>query len=90
VSVTAPQAGGEVSGTVIVSTTTATDNVGIQGVQFKLDGALLGVEDTTAPYDVQWSSAGVANGTHSLIAVARDGRGNVTTSEPIVVTVNNQ
>ena len=78
------------SGTVTVSTTTATDNVGIQGVQFKLDGALLGVEDTTAPYGVQWNSASVANGTHSLVAVARDGRGNVTTSEPIVVTVNNQ
>ena len=90
VSVTAPQAGGEVSGTVTVSTATATDNVGIQGVQFKLDGALLGVEDTTAPYGVQWSSASVTNGTHSLVAVARDGRGNVTTSEPIVVTVNNQ
>ena len=90
VSLTAPQAGGEVSGTVTVSTTTATDNVGIQGVQFKLDGALLGVEDTTAPYGVQWSSAAVANGTHSLVAVARDGHGNVTTSEPIVVTVNNQ
>ncbi len=90
VSVTAPQAGGEVSGTVTVSSATATDNVGVQGVQFKLDGALLGVEDTTAPYDVRWSSAGATNGTHSLVAVARDGHGNVTTSEPIVVTVNNQ
>jgi hypothetical protein len=90
VSVTTPQPGGEVSGTVTVSTTTATDDVGIQGVQFMLDGVLLGVEDTTAPYDVQWSSATVPNGTHSLVAVARDGHGNVTTSEPIVVTVNNQ
>ncbi len=89
VSVTAPQAGGEVSGTVTVSTATATDNVGIQGVQFKLDGALLGVEDTAAPYELRWNSASVVTGTHSLVAVARDGHGNVTTSQPVVVTVSN-
>ena len=89
VSVTAPQAGATVSGTVSVSTSTAADNVGIRGVQFKLDGALLGVEDTSAPYGVQWNSASVANGTHSLTAVARDWGGNATTSDPIVVTVNN-
>ncbi|HLA71165.1 MAG TPA: Ig-like domain-containing protein [Steroidobacteraceae bacterium] len=89
VSVTAPLAGATVSGTITVSSATAVDNVGIHGVQFRLDGALLGVEDTSAPYGVQWNSADVANGAHSLIAVARDWRGNVTTSEPIVVTVSN-
>jgi hypothetical protein len=88
VSVTAPVSGA-VSGTVTVSSSTAADNVGVQGVQFRLDGSLLGVEDTTAPYGVQWNTASVANGTHSLIAVARDWRGNVTTSQPIVVTVSN-
>jgi hypothetical protein len=89
VSITAPLADATVSGTVAVSSTTVVDNVGIRGVQFRLDGALLGVEDTSAPYGVQWNSANVANGAHSLIAVARDWRGNVTTSEPIVVTVSN-
>ena len=89
VSVTAPSSGATVNGTVTVSSATAADNVGIQGVQFKLDGALIGVEDTSAPYSAQWSTANVANGTHSLVAVARDGRGNVTTSAPIAVTVSN-
>ena len=37
------------SGTTTV-TATATDNGGVAGVQFKLDGANLGAEDTTAPY----------------------------------------
>jgi hypothetical protein len=89
VSVTAPANGSTVAGIVAVSSNTATDNAGIQGVQFQLDGALLGVEDTTPPYNVQWNAAGVANGAHSLTAVARDWRGNVTTSSAIAVTVNN-
>ena len=89
VSVTAPAAGGTVSGTVTVSSTTAADNVGIRGVQFRLDGALLSVEDTVAPYGVQWNTSSVTNGTHSLTAVARDWSGNVTTSAAIAVTVNN-
>ena len=89
VSVTAPSAGSTARGTVTVSSATATDNVGIQGVQFKLDGVLLGVEDTTAPYGVQWNTASAANGSHSLVAVARDWRGNVTTSAAVMVTVGN-
>ncbi len=89
VSVTAPQAGANVSGSVTVSSATATDNVGIRGVQFRLDGALLGVEDISAPYSVQWNTSGVANGSHSLVAVARDWQGNVTTSAPVQVIVAN-
>ncbi len=89
VSVTAPLAGATVKGVVPVSSSTAADNVGVHGVQFKVDGVLLGVEDTTAPYSVQWNTAGVANGTHSLVAVARDESGNVTTSAAVSVTVSN-
>ena len=40
---TAPAAGATVSGTVSVSAT-ASDNVGVVGVQFLLDGANLGAE----------------------------------------------
>ena len=65
------------------------DNTGIRGIQFKLDGSLLGVEDTNAPYGVQWNTAIVPNGAHSLVAVARDWSGNVTTSQPVVVNVSN-
>jgi hypothetical protein len=89
VSVTAPSADSTVRGTVTVSSGTASDNVGMQGVQFKVDGVLLGVEDTVAPYSVQWNTAGVANGSHSLVAVARDWRGNVTTSSAVAVNVGN-
>ena len=47
---TAPAGGATVRGTTTVTATATDDNVGVVGVQFKLDGANLGAEDTTAPY----------------------------------------
>jgi len=79
VAITVPTAGTTVIGTTTV-TATATDNVGIAGVQFKLDGANLGAEDTTAPYSVAWTTTTATNDTHTLTAVARDAAGNSTTS----------
>src|SRR5207245_1200320 len=49
VSLTAPSPGSTVAGTVTVAAT-ATDNVGVAGVQFQLDGASLGAEVRAAPY----------------------------------------
>src|SRR5206468_7794301 len=66
----------------------ASDNVGIAGVRFTLDGAALGLEDTTAPYAVQWDTAMTANGSHVLGAVARDAAGN-TATRTVAVTVSN-
>jgi glucose/arabinose dehydrogenase len=88
VSVTAPAAGATVSGTTTV-TATAADNVGVAGVQFSLDGASLGAEDTTAPYSVSWATTSAANGAHNLTARARDAAGNATTSSAVTVTVAN-
>src|SRR6266536_2167217 len=78
VSMTAPANGATVSGTVTVSAN-ASDNVGVTGVQFLLDGAPLGSEDTVAPYSISWNSASVSNGAHTLAARARDRAGNYTT-----------
>ena len=47
----------------------------------------LGAEDTTSPYSVSWNTTTVANGTHTLTAVARDAAGNTTTSTTVNVTV---
>jgi len=88
VSVTAPVASAVVSGSVAVSAT-STDDVGVAGVQFKLDGTNLGAEVTTAPYSVSWNTVLTSNGAHLLTAVARDGTGNSTTSAPVSVTVSN-
>lgn len=86
VSLTAPAAG-DVSGTVMVSAN-AMDNVGVVGVQFRLNGTTLGSEDTTAPYSVNWNTATLTPGTsHTLTAVARDAAGLATTSASVIVTV---
>ena len=88
VSVTAPAAGTTVTGTVTV-TADAADDVGVIGVQFLLDGANLGAEDATAPYSVSWNSIQVPDGSHTLLARARDAAGHLTTSSPVTVTVAN-
>jgi hypothetical protein len=88
VSVSAPANGATVSGTINV-TASASDNVAVTGVQFKLDGQNLGAEDTAAPWSRSWDTKGVANGTHQLTAVARDAAGNTRTSTVVSVTVAN-
>jgi hypothetical protein len=86
--ITAPSSGATVSGSVAVSAN-ASDNVGVVGVQFRLDGAALGAEDTTAPYSATWDTTAGSEGAHTLTAVARDAAGNTGTSPAISVTVSN-
>jgi peptidoglycan/xylan/chitin deacetylase (PgdA/CDA1 family) len=88
VSVTAPAANANVSGSVNL-TASASDNVGVVGVKFFVDGNLIGSEDTTSPYQVSLDSKTLTNGTHSLTATARDAAGNSTTSAAISITVAN-
>ncbi|NUT54739.1 MAG: hypothetical protein HOQ03_01980, partial [Thermoleophilia bacterium] len=88
VAISAPAAGATVSSSVTV-TANASDNGSVAGVQFRLDGAALGAEDTSAPYSVSWDTFATANGPHTLTAVARDGAGNTTTSANVAVTVSN-
>ena len=88
VSITSPVSGATVGGTTSV-TANASDNVGVVGVQFLLDGANLGAEDTAAPYSVSWNTTTANNGSHTLTAVARDAAGNRTTSAAVTVTVFN-
>jgi chitodextrinase len=88
VSLTSPLQGTTVSGTVTVSAN-ASDNAGVAGVQFKLDGANLGIEDTVSPYSISWNTTTALNGSSTLTAVARDGAGNVITSAAVSVTVSN-
>lgn len=88
VSLTAPADTAEVSGAVNV-TATAADNVGVVGVQFKLDGVNLGAEDTEAPYEVSWDTTTASNGAHVLSAVARDAANNSQTAADVNVTVAN-
>jgi len=86
--VTVAPAAGPVGGA-LTATAEAADNVGVAGVQFFLDGAPLGDEDTAAPFAAAWDSRAFPDGPHTLTAQARDAAGNVAVSAPAAVTVDN-
>src|SRR5206468_1596804 len=88
VSITSPAAGATVSGTVPV-TASASDNVGVAGVQFKLDGANLGPEATPAPYSVSSTTTSAPTPSPTLFPATTLFRSNVTTSAGVTVTVSN-
>src|SRR5262249_61194482 len=82
---------GPASGCAVVSVSKvsadASDDVGVAGVQFLIDGQLLGAEVTTAPYSIMWDTTSAASGNHVLTALARDFAGNTKISAPGSVTV---
>lgn len=86
VTVTAPTGGQSVSGTITLSAN-ASDDVGVVGVQFQVDGANVGGEDTSAPFALSWNSGSVASGAHTVTAIARDASGKRTTSAGVSFTV---
>jgi glucose/arabinose dehydrogenase len=88
VQISSPASGAQLSDIVTV-TATASDNVGVGGVQFFVDGVTMGPEDTTAGYALTWDTRTASNGTHTLTAQARDLSGNTTLSAPVTVTVSN-
>jgi glucose/arabinose dehydrogenase len=89
VAITAPAGGAQLSGTITISAN-ASDNVGIGGVAFLVDNAVVGGgEDTTSPYSVTWDTTAVSNGAHTIVARARDTSNNLADSAPVSVTVSN-
>ncbi len=82
ISITAPVPGAVLSG-VTRFMADATDNVGVTGVQFTVDGAAAGAEVTTAPWELSFNTSVLADGPHTIAAVARDAAGNHTTAAGI-------
>ncbi len=78
-----------VSGTQIPLAANASDNVAVASVQFQVDGQSVGSAITASPYRYNWDSTSVANGPHTVTAVARDSSGNRTTSAGVTVLVSN-
>lgn len=87
VALTAPASGTTVTGTVTV-TATASDNFGVVAVDF-YDGDTLIGSATSAPYSVNWATRSGPNGSRTLTARARDLAGNITTSQSVTVTADN-
>jgi PKD repeat protein len=69
----------EVTGVVTVSAT-ATDDLGIQKVEFYLDG-VLSATDLSFPYQFVWDTSGLSNGPHAIAAKAYDTANNTATSQ---------
>ena len=86
--VTAPSNASTVAGPVPLSAT-ATDSVGIAGVQFQIDGVNTGPVVTTPPYSITWDSTTATNAQHSITAVATNVSGTSATSTVVTVTVDN-
>ena len=75
VSITSPAASQTVSGTISYAAN-ATDNAGVARVDFFLDGSATALaSDTSSPYGGSLNTAALANGTHTLRAVAYDAAG---------------
>ena len=89
ISITSPVSAATVSGSAVTVSASASDNVGVAGVRFKLDGINLGSEDTASPYSASWNTTLTANGAHVLTATARNTAGNQATSPSVIVAVNN-
>lgn len=85
--ITSPAASSSVSGVVTVAVN-ASDNVGVDRVELKVNGTVVGVDSAT-PFSFSWNSAGVANGMNTLVATAFDKAGNATASNPVALNVAN-
>lgn len=88
VSITAPTSMTTTYGMPILISADASDNVGVAGVQFQLNGANFGAEDTIAPYSIIWDTTTTAINNYNITAVARDSAGNKVTSSQVSVVVN--
>jgi hypothetical protein len=88
VSVSSPASGSSVSGNTTL-TAAASDNVGVVQVEFRVNGAVLGTPDSTSPFTAGWQTAKFPNGAYTITARALDYAGNVRTSAPITLNMNN-
>jgi len=93
VGITVPESGASVGSGNITVTATSTDGTGVSGVKFYYDTSnQIGSEitSTSSPntYTTTWNTTAVSEGSHTLIAVARDAAGNRATSTAVTVTVD--
>ncbi len=87
--IVSPAPNASLSGAVSLSAAAADTGSGIASVRFLVDGAVIGQDLVTSPYVTVWNTATVNNGGHQLTVEARDVAGNLATSAPVNVIVNN-
>jgi fibronectin type 3 domain-containing protein len=89
VTLTAPTDGLTVSGSLTLSAD-AIDDVGVEHVDFLVNGTVVGTVGEGGPYWISWDSTSLTDGTQAVItAQAVDAASNTAVSDPRSVTVNN-
>lgn len=89
VNITAPQNEALVSGSILISAAaSAAEGKSIAKVEFFVGTAKVG-EKTTVPYEIDWNSVSISDGSYSIKAVATDNEGVSATDNDTVVTVSN-
>jgi hypothetical protein len=89
VKITQPTNGSTLSGIVGIAAS-ATDNVAVASVSFKLDGAACASPLTSPPFSLPLNTASLVNGVHSVLAVATDTAGNTSRSPLVQINITNQ
>jgi hypothetical protein len=87
VTLVTPNGGTQVSGTIQLSATTASQ--GGSGMQFLIDGLPFGGVVTNSPYILNWDTTQVHNGNHWVAAQYTDSTGRIGTSAVASVSVRN-
>jgi hypothetical protein len=89
VSITNPSDGGIVSGTAVNITADASDDVGVDQVEFFVDGGSIGIDTNGADgWSAVWDSTSVTDGAYTMSVTATD-TASQTASDSIGITVNN-
>ncbi len=74
---------------VVTLSVIASDNVGISKIEFYLDGTKLIATAENGATSISWDSANVANGTHTLKAIAYDAVGNHAETASVTIKTQN-
>ena len=73
---------------IITITVTTHDNEGISKVEFFIDDSLV-LTDTESPYQYEWNTTQYEDGEHIVKVISYDNSDNSTTSQPIMLIINN-
>jgi hypothetical protein len=86
VAITSPSNGATVSGALKVTASVAA-GMTVAGVTFEVDGGSA-TTATGAPYQASWAAGDIAQGLHTLTAVATDTDGKTYSADPVKITVD--
>lgn len=89
VTVTSPGAGATLTGTINVSVTATDPDSGLQAIQLLVDGAVVGLLQSTSPATFSLNTSKFTNGAHAISASALNGQRMTGIATPVSVSFSN-